>query len=350
MDINEDSFTYAMQLVTNIALPMVLSNVVQLKVLDVIAHAGPNARLSAHEIVSRLSISNPDAPAKLDRMLRLLASYSILTCIQSDHQSKCVRLYGLAPVAKHFIPNEDGVSLCALLELYQIDKSNIDTWFKLKDSTREGGNAVEKVHGMDGFDILGLDARLNELFNKAMVDTSTMVMKKILECYHGFNNLKRVVDVGGGLGVTLNMIISKHPTIHGINFDLPHVIQHAPLYAGIEHVEGDMFQNVPHGDGIFLKVLHSQSDEDCVKLLKNCYKALQDGGKVIVVETIVPFIPDASSSTKAATHLDVTMMSQTIGGKERTEDQFLSLAKEARFDGMRKVCFVCNNLVMEFYK
>ncbi|KAK1411029.1 hypothetical protein QVD17_37573 [Tagetes erecta] len=323
MDINEDSFTYAMQLITYIALPMVLSNVVQLKVLDIIAHAGPDARLSAHEIVSRLSISNPDAPAMLDRMLRLLASYSILTCIQSDHQSKSVRLYGLAPVAKHFIPNEDGVSLCALLELHQIENLTLTL-----DAIREGGNAFEKVHGMNGFDIFGLDARLNELFNKAMVDTSTMVMKKIL---YGFNNLKRVVDIGGGLEITLSMIISKHPTIHGINFDLPYVIQHAPLYAGIEHVEGDMFQNLPHGDGIFLK-------------------ALQDGGKVIVVETIVPFIPDTSTSTKAATHLDVTMMSQTIGGKERTEDQFLSLAKEAGFDGMRKVCFVCNNLVMEFYK
>ena len=57
-------------------------------------------------------------------------------------------------------------------------------------------------------------------------------MKTILECYHGFDNLKSVVDVGGGLGITINMIVSKHPTIKGINFDLPHVTRHAPLYPG----------------------------------------------------------------------------------------------------------------------
>lgn len=58
-----------------------------------------------------------------------------------------------------------------------------------------------------------------------MVDFTSIVMKEILKSYHGFNNLKRVVDVGGGLGMTLSMIVSKYPTITGINFDLPHVIR-----------------------------------------------------------------------------------------------------------------------------
>ena len=65
-----------------------------------------------------------------------------------------------------------------------------------------------------------------------MVNHTTIAMKTILECYHGFDNLKSVVDVGGGLGITINMIVSKHPTIKGINFDLPHVTRHAPLYPG----------------------------------------------------------------------------------------------------------------------
>lgn len=58
-------------------------------------------------------------------------------------------------------------------------------------------------------------------------------MKKILECYKGFEDIKRLVDVGGGLGVNINLITSKYPHIQGINFDLPHVIQHAPSYAGM---------------------------------------------------------------------------------------------------------------------
>ncbi|MFS7911066.1 putative caffeate O-methyltransferase [Helianthus anomalus] len=66
--------------------------------------AGQDAQLSALEITTRLSISNDDAPNKLDRMLQLLASYSVVTCWQADHEYSPVRVYGLAPVAKHFIP------------------------------------------------------------------------------------------------------------------------------------------------------------------------------------------------------------------------------------------------------
>ncbi|KAI8571277.1 hypothetical protein RHMOL_Rhmol01G0107000 [Rhododendron molle] len=61
----------------------------------------------------------------LDRMLRLLASHSILTCSlvnddrdqSPDHGLVGRRLYGLAPVAKYFVPNPDGVSLAPFLYL-----------------------------------------------------------------------------------------------------------------------------------------------------------------------------------------------------------------------------------------
>nr|XP_043615220.1 caffeic acid 3-O-methyltransferase-like [Erigeron canadensis]XP_043615221.1 caffeic acid 3-O-methyltransferase-like [Erigeron canadensis] len=351
MDSKEEDFTYAMQLVTSTSLTMVLVNTIELKIFEAIAEAGPDSRLSSHEIVSRLSITNQDAPDMLDRMLRLLASHSIVTCTESkDHESRPVRVYGLTPVAKYFIPNKDGASLGALMLLLQ-DKVFIDSWFELKDSVIEGGVPFNKVHGTHAFEYPALDARFNEVFNNAMVNHTTIVMKEILECYQGFTNVKHLVDVGGGLGITINMIVSKHPTIRGINFDLPHVIRHAPVYPGIEHVGGDMFQEVPSCDAVFMKwILHDWSDDHCAKLLKNCYRALPHDGKVIIVEAILPFLPDKSYYVKATTHVDAIMMTQNPGGKERTEDEFLALAKGAGFAGIRKECFVCNFWVMEFYK
>ncbi|GJU38473.1 caffeic acid 3-O-methyltransferase-like protein [Tanacetum coccineum] len=293
---NEENFTYAMQLVTSTSLTMVLVNTIKLKAFEVIAEAGPGACLSAHEIVSRLSITNQDAPDMLDRMLRLLACHSIVTCTQGDYKSRPVRVYGLTPVAKCFIPDEDGASLGALMQLLQ-DKVFIDSWFELKDSVVEGGIPFNKVHGTHTFEYPALDARFNEVLNNAMVNHTTIAMKTILECYHGFENLTSVVDVGGGLGITINMIVSKHPTIKGINFDLSHVTRHAPLYPGIQHVGGDMFQEVPHGDAIFMKwILHDWSDDHCTKLLKNCYKALPENGKVIIVEAVLPFLPENKAS------------------------------------------------------
>ena len=107
------------------------------------------------------------------------------------------------------------------------------TRFKLKDSVIEGGIAFDKFHGTHSFEYMALDARFREVFNNSMVNHSMIVMKEILECYHGFNNIKCLVDVGGGLGISLNMITTKYPTIKGINFDLPHVTRHAPQYPGM---------------------------------------------------------------------------------------------------------------------
>ncbi|XP_071713441.1 caffeic acid 3-O-methyltransferase-like [Rutidosis leptorrhynchoides] len=210
---------------------MMLDSAIKLKVLEAIAMAGPDAKLSAHEIATRLSISNQDAPDKIDRMLRLLASHSVVTCTQQDHQSKPIRMYGLTPVAKYFIPNEDGSSLGLGPSVLLVhDKVFVDSWFAFKDSVMEGGVPFNKVHGTHLYEYPSLDSRFNDVFNTAMDSYTVIAMTGILECYHGFKELKSVVDVAGGLGININMIVSKYPTIKGINFDQPHVIRNAPHY------------------------------------------------------------------------------------------------------------------------
>ncbi|KAI6672510.1 hypothetical protein NL676_000416 [Syzygium grande] len=128
------------------------------------------------------------------------------------------------------------------------------------------------------------------------------------------------------------MIVSKYPSIKGINFDLPHDVTNAPSYPGVEHVRGDMFVSVPTGDAIFMKwICHDWSDEHCLKSLKNCYNALLEDGKVLVAECILPELPDTSFTTKLVAHADLIMMAHNPGGKEWTEKEFEALAKAAGF-------------------
>lgn len=105
--------------------------------------------------------------------------------------------------------------------------------YYLKDAVLEGGIPFNKAYGMTAFEYHGTDPRFNKVFNRGMNDHSTTTMRKILETYDGFEGVKTLVDVGGGIGASLSMIISKHPSIKGINFDLPHVIEDAPAYPGI---------------------------------------------------------------------------------------------------------------------
>ncbi|KAL5792122.1 hypothetical protein ACOSP7_000716 [Xanthoceras sorbifolium] len=342
----EKSFNYAIQLVDSVVLPMTLHAVIELGVFDIIAKAGPDAKLSSSEIASQMPTRNKEAPLMLDRMLRLLASNSVIDCSAVGLE----RFYSLTPVSECFITDQNDVSLGPLMALTQ-DKVFLDSWSQLKDSVLEGGIPFDRVYGTHAFEYPGLDPRFNEVFNKAMHNHTTIVIKNIIEAYKGFENVKQLVDVGGGLGVTLRAVTAKYPHIKGINFDLPHVIQHAPQYPGVEHVGGDMLERVPKGDAIFMKwILHDWSDEQCTRLLKNCYKSIPDDGKVIVVESILPVSPETDVATKATSQLDVLMMTQNPGGKERSRHEFMALATGAGFSGIRFETYSCNLWLMEFYK
>ncbi|CAA0818054.1 Flavone 3-O-methyltransferase 1 [Striga hermonthica] len=345
-DNDEEAGVFAMQLAAGSVLPMVLRAAVELDLLELIKQAEPAA--SASELAARLPTKNPDAAAMLDRILRFLAAHGVLTCTTEGGQ----RRYGLeAAVRRYLTRNEDGVSLAACYSLMTQDRVFIETWYHLKDAILEGGVAFDRAYGMKAFDYPTTDPRFNQVFNQGMFEQSTIFMKKILEKYKGFEGLNTLVDVGGGIGASLKMIVSKYPSMRGINFDLPHVIKDAPSYPGVEHIGGDMFVTVPKADAMFMKwICHNWSDAHCKKMLKNCYEALPHDGKVIVADIIFPEDPNSGTAGTSASLFDILMLAYNPGGKERTYKEFQALADCAGFKNVIKVCSAYNIWIMEFHK
>ncbi|CAA7392107.1 unnamed protein product [Spirodela intermedia] len=314
-----EAFTYAMQLVWTTVLPMALKAAIELNLFEIINRAGSGAQLFPEEI----------ATVMVDRVLRLLASYYIPTySVVNGDGGKVRRRYG---------PLSQGSS-------HRTRMASLTRFCR-------GGIPFNKAHGMTASEYNGTDPRFNNLFKATMFNNSTITVKTMLEIYGGFDGLGVLMDVGGGIGATLNMIISKHPSIKGINFDLPHVIADAPSFSGVEHVGGNMFASVPSGDAIFMKwILHDWSDENCLKVLTNRWKALPDLGKVIVMESILPQTPERTREAQTLFLGDLLMLAYNPGGKERTEEEFQSLAKGAGFTGFAKVCTAFGLWIMELTK
>eukprot|EP00253_Pinus_taeda_P028083 PITA_28083 len=141
-------------------------------------------------------------------------------------------------------------------------------------------------------------------------------MASIVKVYDdGFKNVNTVVDVAGGTGLAISMIVEAHPHIGGINLDLPHVIDTAPASPGVEHVRGNMFEHIPPADAVFFKcVLHDWKDEQCVEILKTCHEIL------IIVDAIIE--EEVGCVKQMGLRSDIEMMAFTEGGTERTEDEF----------------------------
>ncbi|KAH6785048.1 hypothetical protein C2S51_037503 [Perilla frutescens var. frutescens] len=312
---DEDLSIFALQVATSSIVPRALKVVIELDLLEMMKKAG--RPLSTSEMAAQIQATNPEAALMMDRILRVLVASNILECTTAASHGRAERLYSLAP-----------------------------------DAIVEGGIPFNIAHGMSGFEYPSTNPRYNKIFNQAMSDESTMFMHKILEIYDGFEGLKYVVDVGGGIGASLKVIITQHPSIKAINFDLPHVIQNAPSHPGLEHRSGDMFVSVPTGDAILLKwIIHNWSDGHCLKLLKNCYEALPEKGKVIIVDRI---LPETENYKEALTSVDLAgdalMLTLFTGGKERTEAEFQALAKASGFKYFRKVCYAFSTWIMELYK
>ncbi|KAK4436175.1 Caffeic acid 3-O-methyltransferase [Sesamum alatum] len=347
----EEAFLFAMELASASVLPMVLKSAIELDLLELIKKAGPGASASPSELAAQLPTKNPDAATMIDRMLRLLVAHSVLHCsLKPLPDGGVERRYSLAPVCKFLTRNEEGISMAPALVMFQ-DKVFMESWYHLKDAVLAGGIPFNRAYGMSAFEYLATDPRFNKIFNQAVSEQSTIFMKQILEKYKGFEGVKSLVDVGGGIGASLKMILSKYPSIKAINFDLPHVIQDAPSYPGVEHVGGDMFASVPKADAIFMKwICHDWSDAHCRKLLKNCYEALPENGKVIIADSILPEDPNSGLSFQRAAHSDVIMLAFNPGGKERSEMEFQALAQYAGFREVRKVCCAFNIWIIEFHK
>jgi hypothetical protein len=90
----------------------------------------------------------------------------------------------------------------------------------------------KKVNGISMYEYFGKDSQINKIFNKSMTDTCNVEIKRIVEEYKGLEGVSTMVDVGGGSGQSLKTIIAKYPSIKGINFDLPQVIENAPPTPG----------------------------------------------------------------------------------------------------------------------
>ncbi|KAK9115192.1 hypothetical protein Syun_021989 [Stephania yunnanensis] len=344
---NDEDYYFAKGLVNACLLPMVMRAAIKLNVFEIMNKASKTPLSSSH-IASQLpNNKNPNAQLVLDRMLCFLASHSVLTCTTATNKKvndsrsnvdgaiEVERLYGLTPACKYFIKNEDGASLTASL-LASTDKMLLEPCYYLDEVVLEPDFSVdEKVYGMNAYEYFAKNPELNELCNTTMSHETSITMKRILDKYKGFDGLKVVVDVGGGIGTNINFIVSKYPTIKGINFDSPHVVETAPSYPGVEHVGGDMFVSVPKADAIFMKwILHNWKDEQCLILLKKCHEALPKGGKVIVIEGLLPEVPKPDDATRDMCALDI-IMTMSFGAKERTEKEFEDLAKESGFASIR---------------
>ncbi|HUR99307.1 MAG TPA: methyltransferase [Pyrinomonadaceae bacterium] len=276
---------------------------------------------TAAELAARTGSHEPS----LYRVIRVLASVGIFS--EGDDGK-----FGLTPMGgllRTDAPNS--------LRDFAIMQSQDWLWRNfaaLPYSVETGNIAHDKVHGIDNWTFLSQNAELEAVFNRAMTNLSLSAVPPILQAYD-FSDVRKLVDIAGGHGFLLASVLKANPEMKGVLFDQPSVVAGAEELLGregvrdrVELASGDFFAAVPDGaDAYIMKhIIHDWNDAQCVDILRNIRNAMDERGKVLICEMVVPEGNEPSPSKI----LDIQMM-VNLSGKERTAKEFEDLLKRSGF-------------------
>ncbi len=269
---------------------------------------------SAQELAQKLNVH----PGALYRVMRTLAGLGVL------HQDENDRFF-VTPFGETL--RTDSPQSVRNYAIYSHEFS-YERIRKIIDSVRTGKPVIENY-----FESLRANPEQEAIFyagsgNKSRIETAT-----ITEAYD-FTKCGTVVDVGGGNGAFLSGIMASCETLSGVLFDQKSVIEAAKAGRGgllprCEFVLGDFLEAVPSGgDTYVLKgILVNWDDEEVVRILKNCWKAMKSNARLLIIE---PLIGPPNELT--AGHInDMYFLVTYGGGRLRTEVEHSNLLRQAGF-------------------
>jgi hypothetical protein len=269
--------------------------------------------------VEELAATTKTHAPSLYRILRAAASLNVFTEQEN-------RVFALNPNAQPLLSNVP--NSLRDIAIFMGEDWHWQVWGKTLYSVQTGKSAWAQTHGDDVFVYFGMNPEAATIFNRAMSSLTALATVAVVEGYD-FSGINTLIDIAGGHGRLLTDIVEANPNIHGVLFDVPHVIEGARENVAkskaadrIEFLSGDFFVSVPAGGDAYLMkhIIHDWDDERAVTILQNIRKAMNPKGRVLLVESIIA----EGNNQDFGKLMDIEML-VSPGGKERTAAEYAEL-------------------------
>ena len=208
-------------------------------------------------------------------------------------------------------------------------------WSDLSHSLRNGKPAFVTTHGASLYEWLDTHPEDAQLYDRAIDKFTDHVADEVAKTYD-FSGVRRLVDVGGGLGTTTIRILQRWPHIEGVLVERGAVLDRArsQLKAHqLEHrcqiIERDFLEPLPTGGDIYLvkHVLHNWGDKDAKRILNGCRMAMTKEGRLLVIEGVL----NPGIRRDVSRLMDLQMMMLFGEGRTRKKAEFKRLFRAAGF-------------------
>lgn len=324
-----------MQMITGYWVSQIVAAVAQLDVADAIAD-GKNTV----EAIAKNAKADPSAMA---RLLRTAASLGI---VKRDAEGR----FSTTPLGDTLRSGVPGSMRD--MAVAETAPGHWLPWGKLADAVRTGERRTPSVLGKEIWDHYAANPDEGRAFDLAMSGFSSLLAPGIagsIDVPAG----ARIADVGGSQGELLTALLGAHPGTTGVLLDLPPVIVRAReritklgLADRVELVGGDFFASVPSADLYVMKhILHDWDDAQCTQLLTSCARAMKPGGRVLVIELVLP----DTDQPGLPPLMDMNMLVM-LPGKERTQGEYAALFDAAGLKLTRAIATKTPFVVLEATK
>lgn len=302
-------FDKAFEMLSGMFTAQVLSAMTQLNVFEAFGQGAKSL-----DELAEVSKVNKNT---LSRTLR----YLVLLGVVVDENNNT---YSLTDIGKCFLKETPG-SLYGSMSFVSAPPWR-NSWNNFSHCLKTGESAFDNVFKQSFFSFLDQNQEYGKPFNHYMTMMTTRIAPVIAEAYD-FGTFKTICDVGGGQGILLKAVLQKNPDCNGILFDMENTLANHVLEETADRtqlVAGNFFEKIPEADCLLLKtVIHDWNDENSIRILTNCRKALHKGGRILLVEQVIE-----QPYTLMGLFYDLHMQVM-LGGAERTEQEFEKLFEAA---------------------
>jgi precorrin-6B methylase 2 len=319
VDARAPSFTSVLSLLSGHAVVRAIAIVAEMGVPDQLA----NGPLTAGELARRCEAHE----GSLFRIMQALAAVDVFT-----QTAPPVRfgLNALSNWLRSDVPS-------SLRDFARVRGGEVcwDAWRTLHQAVKTGEAAFKLAHDAEFFEYLQQHPADARIFNDGMRSLSSQVHASVIRAYD-FSRFRTLTDVGGGSGAFVAALLSAHSGLQTTLLDRASaiklsgdVLRARGVADRCRCIAGDFFEAVPSGSEAILlsRVLHDFSDQDVVRILRNCHHALPPGGRLLIVEYVVTDDEDGI----AAKLFDLHMLAYFGAARERSREEFQTLLQESGF-------------------
>ena len=277
--------------------------------------------------IEQLAADSQANPQSLLRILRLLASFGVFA---EDRQGRFC-LTGRARVLRSDVPG----SLRAWLILMG-RKEMWQAYACTLEGVRSGKPPFELAHGMPFWDYLAAHPELAQTFFTALADWTDGHCSQVVEAFD-FGRFRNIIDVGGGMGLLLEKILTRYPGVSGTLFDRAETVHSAQkrfqrlgLGERCRFVGGSFFDSIPvgHDAYVFKHVIQDWHDEGARDVLCNVRRSMAPDATLLVIGPVV----DPRNGKQRLVKLLDQENAVLLPGRFRTRDELQSLLASAGFD------------------